>query len=204
MRHKVIDLIGDLFLIGAPIKGHILAARSGHAANVALAKKMRSLYQKKQMRKKFSSRSSGDHVLDINAILKILPHRYPFLLIDRIIDIVPEKSVTALKNVTINEPFFQGHFPGHPIMPGVLIVEAMAQAGGFLLLNAVENPESKVVYFLGIDGVRFRRPVMPGDQLRFELKMLSFRRGICKMTGETFVGDTLVCEAEMLAQVIDR
>jgi len=204
VRHKVIDLIGDLFLIGAPIKGHILAARSGHAANVALAKKMRSLYQKKQIRKKFPSRSSGDHVLDINAILKILPHRYPFLLIDRIIDIVPAKSVSALKNVTINEPFFQGHFPGHPIMPGVLIVEAMAQAGGFLLLNAVENPESKIVYFLGIDGVRFRRPVMPGDQLRFELKMLSFRRGICKMTGETFVGDTLVCEAEMLAQVIDK
>jgi UDP-3-O-[3-hydroxymyristoyl] N-acetylglucosamine deacetylase / 3-hydroxyacyl-[acyl-carrier-protein] dehydratase len=204
VRHKVVDLIGDLFLIGAPIKGHILAARSGHAANVALAKKMRSLYQKKQIRKRFSSRSTGDHVLDINAILKILPHRYPFLLIDRIIDIVPEKSVSALKNVTFNEPFFQGHFPGHPIMPGVLIVEAMAQAGGFLLLNAVENPESKVVYFLGIDGVRFRRPVMPGDQLRFELKMLSFRRGICKMTGETYVGDTLVCEAEMLAQVIDK
>jgi UDP-3-O-[3-hydroxymyristoyl] N-acetylglucosamine deacetylase / 3-hydroxyacyl-[acyl-carrier-protein] dehydratase len=204
VRHKTVDLIGDLFLIGAPIKGHVLAARSGHAANVALAKKMRSLYQKKQMRKKFSSRSSGDHILDINAILKILPHRYPFLLIDRIIDIEPEKSVSAIKNVTINEPFFQGHFPGHPIMPGVLIVEAMAQAGGFLLLNTVANPEGKVVYFLGIDGVRFRRPVLPGDQLRFELKMVSYRRGVCKMTGETFVGDTLVCEAEMLAQVIDR
>jgi UDP-3-O-[3-hydroxymyristoyl] N-acetylglucosamine deacetylase/3-hydroxyacyl-[acyl-carrier-protein] dehydratase len=131
------------------------------------------------------------------------PHRYPFLLIDRIVDMDP-KIGDGVGNVTINEPFFQGHFPGHPIMPGVLIVEAMAQAGGFLLLNAVENPESKVVYFLGIDGVRFRRPVMPGDQLRFELKMLSFRRGICKMTGETFVGDTLVCEAEMLAQVIDK
>ena len=147
---------------------------------------------------------AATHVLDINAILKILPHRYPFLLIDRIIDIVPGKSVSALKNVTINEPFFQGHFPGHPIMPGVLIVEAMAQAGGFLLLNTVENPETKVVYFMGIDGVRFRKPVMPGDQLRFELKMLSFRRGICKMTGETFVGDTLVCEAEMLAAVVDQ
>jgi UDP-3-O-[3-hydroxymyristoyl] N-acetylglucosamine deacetylase / 3-hydroxyacyl-[acyl-carrier-protein] dehydratase len=204
VRHKVVDLIGDLFLIGAPIKGHILAARSGHAANVALAKKMRSMYQKKQIRKKYPSRSTGQYVLDIGAIMRILPHRYPFLLIDRILDIVPEKSVSALKNVTINEPFFEGHFPGHPIMPGVLIVEAMAQAGGFLLLNTVENPQSKVVYFLGIDGVRFRRPVMPGDQLRFELKMISFRRGTCKMTGETFVGDTLVCEAEMLATVVDK
>ncbi len=204
VRHKVVDLIGDLFLIGAPIKGHVLAARSGHAANVALAKRMRSLYKKKQIRKKYPSRASGEYVLDIGAILKLMPHRYPFLLIDRILDIVPEKSVSALKNVTINEPFFQGHFPGHPIMPGVLIVEAMAQAGGFLLLNTVENPENKVVYFMGIDGVRFRKPVLPGDQLRFELKMISYRRSTCKMTGEAFVGDTLVCEAEMLAAVVDR
>jgi UDP-3-O-[3-hydroxymyristoyl] N-acetylglucosamine deacetylase/3-hydroxyacyl-[acyl-carrier-protein] dehydratase len=204
VRHKALDLIGDLSLIGAPIKGHILAARSGHAANVALAKKMRSLYQKKQIKKKFPSRQSGDYILDVNAILKLLPHRYPMLLIDRILDIVPEKSVTALKNVTINEPFFQGHFPGHPIMPGVLIVEAMAQAGGFLLLNTVEQPETKVVYFMGIDGVRFRKPVLPGDQLRFELKMVSFRRSACKMTGEAYVGDTLVCEASMLAAVVDR
>lgn len=204
VRHKALDLIGDLFLIGAPIKGHILAARSGHAANVALAKRMRSLYQKKQIKKKFPARQAGDYILDINAILKLMPHRYPFLLIDRILDIVPEKSVTALKNVTINEPFFQGHFPGHPIMPGVLIIEAMAQAGGFLLLNTVEDPQSKVVYFMGIDGVRFRKPVMPGDQLRFELKMISFRRSACKMTGETYVGDTLVCEASMLAAVVDR
>ena len=204
VRHKTVDLIGDLFLIGAPIKGHILAARSGHAANVALAKKMRSIYQKKQLRKRFAGKSNSDFILDINSIIKIMPHRYPFLLIYRILDIVPDKSVTALKNVTINEPFFQGHFPGHPIMPGVLIVEAMAQAGGFLLLNTVENPETKVVYFMGIDGVRFRRPVVPGDQLRFEMKMVSFRRSTCKMTGEAFVGDTLVCEAEMMAAVIDR
>ncbi len=133
-----------------------------------------------------------------------MPHRYPFLLIDRILDIVPNESVTALKNVTINEPFFQGHFPGHPIMPGVLIVEAMAQAGGFLLLNTVENADSKVAYFMGIDGVRFRKPVLPGDQLRFELKMVSFRRSTCKMTGLAYVGEQLVCEAEMMAAVVDR
>jgi UDP-3-O-[3-hydroxymyristoyl] N-acetylglucosamine deacetylase/3-hydroxyacyl-[acyl-carrier-protein] dehydratase len=204
VRHKAVDLIGDLALIGAPIKGHVLAARSGHAANVALARKMRSLYQKRKISKRYSIGESEEFVLDINAILKIMPHRYPFLLIDRIVDLVPDSSVTAIKNVTFNEPFFQGHFPGHPIMPGVLIIEAMAQAGGFLLLNMVKEPESKVVYFLGIDGVRFRKPVVPGDQLRFELKMVSFRRSICKMTGDAYVGTKKVCEAEMLAQVIDR
>lgn len=204
VRHKAVDLIGDLFLIGAPIKGHVLAARSGHAANVALARKLRSMFQKKQLRQKFSGRAAGDYVLDINAIMKIMPHRYPFLLIDRILDIVPEQSVTAIKNVTINEPFFNGHFPGHPIMPGVLIVEAMAQAGGFLLLNTVEDADKKIVYFMGIDGVRFRKPVLPGDQLRFELKMVSFRRSTCKMTGQAYVGETLVCEAEMMAAVVER
>lgn len=204
VRHKAVDLLGDLALIGAPIKGHVLAARSGHAANVALARKMRTLYKKRQISKRYDVKRAGDYILDINAILKLMPHRYPFLLIDRIIDIVPDKSVTALKNVTINEPFFQGHFPGHPIMPGVLIVEAMAQAGGFLLLNTVEEPETKVVYFMGIDGVRFRKPVLPGDQLRFELKMISFRRSTCKMSGEAYVGDTLVCQAEMLAAVVDK
>ncbi len=204
VRHKAVDLIGDLFLIGAPIKGHVLAARSGHAANVALAKQLRSMFKKKQLKKKFAGGNSNAFILDINALMKVMPHRYPFLLIDRIIDLVPEQSVSALKNVTINEPFFQGHFPGHPIMPGVLIVEAMAQAGGFLLLNTVPDPESKVAYFMGIDGVRFRKPVLPGDQLRFELKMVSFRRSTCKMTGQAFVGDTLVCEAEMMAAVVDR
>ncbi len=204
VRHKALDLIGDLFLIGAPIKGHILAARSGHAANVALAKKMRSMYKKKQIKQKYAGSASGEYVLDIGAILKLMPHRYPFLLIDRIIDLVPDDSVTAIKNVTINEPFFQGHFPGHPIMPGVLIVEAMAQAGGFLLLNTVEEPETKVVYFMGIDKVKFRKPVLPGDQLRFELKMISFRRSTCKMTGEAYVDGKLVCEAEMMAAVVDR
>ena len=133
-----------------------------------------------------------------------MPHRYPFLLIDRILDLEPSKRVTALKNVTINEPFFQGHFPGHPIMPGVLILEAMAQAGGVLLLNAIEDPQSKVVYFLAIDNARFRKPVMPGDQLRFELEMLSFRRNTCKMNGNAYVDGTLVCSADFMAMVVDR
>lgn len=203
VRHKALDLLGDLFLIGAPFKGHVLAARSGHKANVALARKMRELYKKKKIAGKYSDRKSGA-LFDINAIQRIMPHRYPFLLIDRVIDLVPDKKVVAIKNVSINEPFFQGHFPGHPIMPGVLILEAMAQAGGVLLLNAVDEPEKHLVYFMGIDKARFRKPVSPGDQLRFELNMISFRRKTCKMAGEAFVGDDVVAEAEFLAMVIDR
>jgi UDP-3-O-[3-hydroxymyristoyl] N-acetylglucosamine deacetylase / 3-hydroxyacyl-[acyl-carrier-protein] dehydratase len=203
VRHKTLDLLGDLFLIGAPFKGHVLAARSGHKANVALAKKMRELYKKKKIASRYRG-GNGGMLFDINAIMKIMPHRYPFLLIDRILDLVPDKSVTALKNVTINEPFFQGHFPGHPIMPGVLILEAMAQAGGVLLLNAIEHPETKLVYFLSIDNAKFRKPVLPGDQLRFELEMQAFRRNTCKMTGQTFVDDNLVASADFMAMVIDR
>jgi len=203
VRHKTLDLLGDLLLIGVPFKGHVLAARSGHKANVALAKKMRELYQKRKIAGRFSKRPS-EILFDINSILEIMPHRYPFLMIDRIIDLVPDKSVTAIKNVTINEPFFQGHFPGHPIMPGVMILEAMAQAGGVLLLNAVENPKEKVVYFMGIDNARFRRPVMPGDQLRFQLTMKTFRRNTCKMVGEAFVDDNLVANADFMAMLVDR
>ncbi len=201
VRHKTLDLLGDLFLIGVPFKGHVLAARSGHKANIALARKMRDLYKKKKIASKYGS---GKALFDINAILKVMPHRYPFLLVDRILDLVPGERVVALKNVTINEPFFQGHFPEHPVMPGVLILEAMAQAGGVLLLNAVENPETKVVYFMSIDNAKFRRPVVPGDQLRFELEMKSFRRNACKMSGKTFVDDKLTAQADFMAMIVDR
>jgi UDP-3-O-[3-hydroxymyristoyl] N-acetylglucosamine deacetylase/3-hydroxyacyl-[acyl-carrier-protein] dehydratase len=203
VRHKTLDLLGDLFLIGAPIKGHVLAARSGHKANVALAKKMRQLYQKKKIAGRYASKKSAA-LFDIESILKIMPHRYPFLLIDRILDLEPDKRVVAIKNVTINEPFFQGHFPGHPIMPGVLILEAMAQAGGVLLLNAIAEPQTKVVYFMSIDNAKFRRPVSPGDQLRFELEMQAFRRGTCKMSGKSFVDDNLVASADFMAMIMDR
>lgn len=203
VRHKTLDLLGDLFLIGVPFKGHVLAARSGHKANVALARKMRELYKRNKIASRYSTARNGIF-LDITSIEKIMPHRYPFLLIDRILDLQPDKRVVAIKNVTINEPFFQGHFPGHPIMPGVLILEAMAQAGGVLLLNAVEHPETKLVYFLSIDNARFRKPVTPGDQLRFELEMISFRRNTCKMTGNAYVGDSLVANAEFMAMVVDR
>jgi UDP-3-O-[3-hydroxymyristoyl] N-acetylglucosamine deacetylase/3-hydroxyacyl-[acyl-carrier-protein] dehydratase len=205
VRHKALDLLGDLSLIGVPLKAHVMAARSGHSANVELVKKIRQEYEKKQIITKYQSQEKkGEYLLDIDAILKIMPHRYPFLLIDRVIDLEPKKRVVAIKNVSINEPFFSGHFPGHPIMPGVLIVEAMAQAGGVLLLSTVENPEDKVVYFMGIDRVRFRKPVMPGDQIRFELDMLQYRRGTCKMEGKAFVGEELVTEAVLMATIVDK
>lgn len=203
VRHKTLDLLGDLFLIGAPLKAHVLAARSGHKANVALARKMRELYKKKKITSKYSGNQTKA-VLDINGILKIMPHRYPFLLIDKIIDLVPDQKVVAIKNVTINEPFFAGHFPGHPIMPGVMILEAMAQSGGVLLLNAVPDPQTKVVYFMSIDNAKFRKPVMPGDQLRFELTMTAFRRNTCKMSGVAYVEDSEVASADFMAMVIDR
>ena len=143
-------------------------------------------------------------MLGIDEIMKALPHRYPFLLVDRILEIEEKKRSVGLKNVTINEPFFQGHFPGHPIMPGVLIIEAMAQVGGILLMGQIEGYETKVVYFMSLDNVKFRRPVKPGDQLRFELDMLQIRGMVCKMHGVAKVDGEVVCEADMAAMVRDK
>lgn len=142
--------------------------------------------------------------MDITKILRVLPHRYPMLLVDRIVEMEPGVRIVGIKNVTINEPFFQGHFPGHPIMPGVLIVEAMAQTGGMLMMNTVENPQDKVVYFMTIDKAKFRRPVVPGDQLRFECRLLEFKGKRCTIRGEAFVDGKKVAEAEMMAGIIDR
>lgn len=203
-RHKALDLIGDLFLLGVTLKAHVLAARSGHAANVALVKEIRKVYEKKRLISKYQDKKTGQYQLDIKAIEKILPHRYPFLLIDRIVDLESTKRVVAIKNVTINEHFFQGHFPDHPIMPGVLIVEAMAQAGGVLLLNTVKDPENSLVYFMGIDKVRFRKPVIPGDQIRFELELVQSRLSRFKMVGKAFVDGQLVAEGELMAAVVKR
>ena len=144
------------------------------------------------------------NVLGIEDIMKVLPHRYPFLLVDRILELEPPKRVVGIKNVTINEPFFQGHFPGHPIMPGVLIIEAMAQVGGVLLMGSVPDPSEKVVYFMSLDNVKFRRPVKPGDQLRFELDMQQIRGTVCKMRGVAKVDGEVVAEADMAAMVRDR
>jgi UDP-3-O-[3-hydroxymyristoyl] N-acetylglucosamine deacetylase/3-hydroxyacyl-[acyl-carrier-protein] dehydratase len=203
-RHKLLDLIGDLALIGAPIKAQILAARPGHMANVEFAKQIRKLYQQKKLVKKYQYVKKEGVVFDINAIQRILPHRYPFLLVDKIIHLELDKKVVGVKSVTINEPFFQGHFPGQPVMPGVLIVEAMAQTGGILLLNALPNIEEKLVYFMQINNVKFRKPVVPGDQLVLEVELINKRSKVFIMKGKTFVNDELVCEAELMAGIVDR
>lgn len=203
-RHKLLDMLGDLALIGVPIKAQILAARPGHKANVEFAKVIRKLYQQKKLVRKYQHVKKEGVVFDINAIQRILPHRYPFLLVDKITHLELDKKVIGLKSVSINEPFFQGHFPGQPIMPGVLIVEAMAQTGGILLLNAFPNPEEKLVLFMQINNAKFRKPVVPGDQLVMEIDMVSKRGKVIIMAGKAFVNENLVCEAEFMAAIVDR
>ena len=173
VRHKVLDMLGDLYLVGAPIKGQILAARPGHKANIEFARKLREYYKKQKLTKKYQTISRQGVIFDINAIKRILPHRYPFLFVDRIVEFEPGKRIVGIKNVTGNEPFFEGHFPGHPIMPGVIIVEAMAQTGGIMLLNDEDETQSKLVLFMAMDKVRFRKPVFPGAQLVFECELLA-------------------------------
>jgi len=204
VRHKVVDLIGDIALLGMPIKGHILAARSGHKTNVELVKKLRQIQKKQELQKIYQKSKVKEVVFDINAIMRIIPHRYPFLLVDRILDFVPGESLTGMKNVTINEPFFQGHFPGHPIMPGVLIIEGMAQAGGIMLLNQLDNPQDYVAYFASIDNVKFRKPVLPGDTLRYELTVISLKPSLAKMHGDTYVNDVKVAEGDFMAMITKR
>lgn len=204
VRHKLLDMIGDLALIGAPLKAQILAARPGHKANVEFAKKVRKLYQQKQLEKQYQHVKKEGIVFDINAIQKILPHRYPFLLVDKIIHLELDKKVIGVKSVTINEPFFQGHFPGQPVMPGVLIIEAMAQTGGILMLNSVDNPAEKLVFFMGIDKAKFRKPVVPGDQLVIETELVSRRSRFVVMKAKAKVGNKVVAEAELKAAIVDR
>jgi UDP-3-O-[3-hydroxymyristoyl] N-acetylglucosamine deacetylase/3-hydroxyacyl-[acyl-carrier-protein] dehydratase len=196
VRHKAMDCVGDLTLAGARVRARIVARRPSHRGTVQLVRAMRAALTKE----------GGPTVaeLGIEDIMKVLPHRYPFLLVDRILELEPGKRVVGIKNVTINEPFFAGHFPGHPIMPGVLIIEAMAQVGGMLLLGAIEDPSSKVVYFTSLNDVKWRRPVKPGDQLRFELELLQVRGMMCKMKGVAKVDGETVAEAEMGAMVRDR
>ncbi|MBL0106842.1 MAG: bifunctional UDP-3-O-[3-hydroxymyristoyl] N-acetylglucosamine deacetylase/3-hydroxyacyl-ACP dehydratase [Ignavibacteria bacterium] len=206
-RHKLLDLIGDLALIGAPVKGQILAARPGHKSNVEFTKMLRKLYLQKKIEKKFQIMKSENCIFDIEAIMEIMPHRYPFLLIDRIIELEQGKRIVGLKNVTYNEPFFNGHFPTKRIMPGVLIVEAMAQCGFILVLNLLEDPSTKMAYFASIEKVKFRKTVTPGDQLVFEMYLQSFKRGICKIVGKAyrnFIGGEVVCEGEFMAAVVDK
>ena len=204
VRHKALDVIGDLALLGMPIKGHVIAARPGHAANVEMVKTIKKAYEKTILQKKYNAQISADYLFDINAIKKILPHRYPFLLIDRILEMKPGKSLTAIKNVSVSEPFFQGHFPNQPVMPGVLIIEAMAQAGSFLLLHTTDEPEKKLMYFSGIDKSRFRRQVYPGDQIFFKVDLLKLKMGTCKLQGTAYVDDRVVAEAIFITTIADR
>ena len=202
-RHKTLDLIGDLMLVGHPIQGHIMAARSGHKANIELAKKIRAAWEKKRIKMKYQDKKTNGYFLDVNAIMKIMPHRYPFLLVDRIIDLIPGTRVVGIKNVSINEPFFQGHFPARPVMPGGLLIEAMAQVGGILMLDADTETEGKLIFFMGIDKAKFRKPVEPGDQVRFELEVIKRRNNLYRMAGKGYVEGDLVVEAELQAMIID-
>ena len=194
LRHKVGDILGDLALLGGRFQGHVVAERPSHRGNVALAQEVA----------RHAGRDSSRPVLEVDKIMEYLPHRYPMLLVDRIVEFDSGERIVGIKNVTINEPFFAGHYPGHPVMPGVLIVEAMAQVGGLLLMDAFENPEDKVVYFMSLDNVKWRRPVAPGDQLRFELELVQFRGRTCRMRGEGYVDGHRVAEADLMARVVDR
>ena len=200
-RHKLLDLIGDLALVGMPIKGKILATRPGHKTNIELARLIQQQIKKEKSKPIPTFDIYAKPLLDINDIRKLLPHRYPFLLIDKILEI-SDTSVVGLKNVTANEEFFIGHFPKEPVMPGVLQIEAMAQTGGIMVLRSVPDPENYTTLFMKIDNVRFRNKVVPGDTLIFKLDLLSpIRRGLCNMKGVAYVGNKIAMEAEMLAQI---
>ena len=200
-RHKLLDVMGDVALIGRPLKGRIIACRPGHKINTTFAKQIRKEIQRQELQSPLYNPSVAP-LMDINQIREHLPHRYPMLLVDKIID-KGESYIVGVKNVTVNEPFFQGHFPQEPVMPGVLLVEAMAQTGGLLVLGTVEAPEHYSTYFMKIDNVKFRQKVVPGDTLLFHVSFLTpLRRGCALMRGVAFVGDNVACECEFMAQIV--
>lgn len=200
-RHKLLDIIGDMALIGRPIKGRVIATRPGHTINNKFARMMRKEIRKHEVQAPLYN-PNDEPVMDNVRIRELLPHRYPMQLVDKVISL-GSKSIVGLKNVTADEAFFQGHFPGEPVMPGVLMVEAMSQCGGLLVLNQLEEPEKWSTYFLGLDDVRFRRKVVPGDTLLFRVELLQpVRHGISSMKGYMFVGDQVVAEATFTAQIV--
>jgi UDP-3-O-[3-hydroxymyristoyl] N-acetylglucosamine deacetylase/3-hydroxyacyl-[acyl-carrier-protein] dehydratase len=191
VRHKAMDCVGDLALAGKRVQARVVARRPSHRGTVTLVREL------------LRREAREPTVIGIDEIMKVLPHRYPFLLVDRILEQDGKRAV-GIKNVTINEPFFQGHFPGHPVMPGVLIIEAMAQVGGFVLLGHVEDREAKVVYFTSLDNVKWRRPVRPGDQIRFEVELTQIRGVAARLKGVALVDGNIVAEANMSAMLRDR
>lgn len=204
VRHKILDIVGDLMLSGKRIQGHVIAVRPGHGPNTELARAIVKQYE--AMRSMVPAPvhiPTGESVLDINEVMRILPHRYPFLLVDRIIGFEGETKCTGIKNVTINEPFFQGHFPGHPIMPGVLQLEAMAQVASIVLLRMPGN-QGKIGYFMSADNVKWRRPVLPGDTLIIETEILKAKRSIASGVGRCIVNGQVVSEADLMFSVVDR
>jgi UDP-3-O-[3-hydroxymyristoyl] N-acetylglucosamine deacetylase / 3-hydroxyacyl-[acyl-carrier-protein] dehydratase len=192
VRHKALDMVGDLALAGRRVRARISAVKPSHRGTVTFVRELLA-----------HSHREGS-VIGIEEIMRVLPHRYPFLLVDRVLEFEERKRIVGIKNVTINEPFFQGHFPGHPVMPGVLIIEAMAQVGGVLLMGEIADPESRVVYIMSLDNVKFRKPVRPGDQLRLEVDMVQIRGPVCRVRGVAKVDGDVVCEAEMAAMVRDK
>lgn len=200
-RHKLLDIIGDLALIGKPIKGRIIATRPGHTVNNKFARLLRKEIKQHDIQAPIYNCNEAP-IMDVNRIRELLPHRYPFQLVDKVIAI-GANYIVGVKNITANEPFFQGHFPQEPVMPGVLQIEAMAQVGGLLVLNSVDEPERYSTYFMKIDNVKFRQKVVPGDTLIFRVELLApIRRGVSTMKGYAFVGEKIVCEAEFMAQIV--
>ena len=199
VKHKILDLIGDISLLGFKIKGHIIAHKSGHESNIELLNFIKKQYIDTQ-----NIKLKGNNMYDIKEILSIMPHRYPFLLVDKILHLESGKTVSAIKNVTINEPFFLGHFPDKPVMPGVLLLEAMAQAGGFLVLHSIDNPKEKLIYLSSIKSAKFKTTVQPGDQLLIKAELNKFKLGTCKIISKIFVYNNLITECELLASVVNR
>ena len=201
VRHKILDLIGDMYLLGRPVKGHVVGVKGGHEKNVLFSKQIRDTMANGNGKRHVDRRAlptlNTPPALDVNKIMKILPHRYPFLLVDRILSFVPMERVTGIKNVSVNEPFFQGHWPETPVMPGVMIIEAMAQVSAVLIFGENRDPDGKLAFFLGVDKARFRRTVVPGDQLVIECEMVRRRKNACKVAAKALVDGVVVAEAVM-------